>query len=109
MAVISCPGCKKTFSTHHGLSTHKQYCKHKITAFSKKILEQCNLQLGELSRKRLRLRADPVQDSQARKVEIGGEEESAQEGEVEFEVDVLVSSVLPRINFMVDNNGPFAC
>jgi hypothetical protein len=109
MAMISCPGCKKTFSTHGGLSMHKQYCQHKITAFSKKILEQQDLQLGESSRKRQRLGVDPVKDSQAEKLGIEEEEESAQECKVEFEVDAPVSSTLPCINFMVDNNGPLAC
>jgi hypothetical protein len=77
--------------------------------FQKKVLEQRDLELGESSRKCQKLGVDPVKDSQAEKLEIEGEKESAQECKVEFEVDALVSSTLPCINFMVDNNGPLAC
>jgi hypothetical protein len=40
MAAIKCPGCKKTFETNSGLSTHMQHCKTRITAVTKQILQQ---------------------------------------------------------------------
>jgi hypothetical protein len=40
MAAIKCPGCKKTFETNSGLSTHMRHCKTRITAITKQILEQ---------------------------------------------------------------------
>jgi hypothetical protein len=40
MAVIRCPGCKKTFETNGGLSSHRQFCKTQINAFAKQILDR---------------------------------------------------------------------
>ena len=40
MAVIRCPGCKKTFETNGGLSSHRRFCKTQINAFAKQILDQ---------------------------------------------------------------------
>jgi hypothetical protein len=40
MTAIKCPGCKKTFETNGGLSTHMRHCKTRITAVTKQILEQ---------------------------------------------------------------------
>jgi hypothetical protein len=40
MAAIRCPGCKKTFETNGGLSSHRRFCKTQINAFAKQILDQ---------------------------------------------------------------------
>lgn len=40
MAVIRCPGCKKTFETNGGLSLHRRFCKTQVNAFAKQILDQ---------------------------------------------------------------------
>jgi hypothetical protein len=93
MAVIKCPGCTKTFSSNAGLSTHKRYCKHKITAFSKKILEsqpgevlQAELE-AESSQKRRRI----GQIAKDNTPEIEEEEELANEHNLEELQEVVVS------------------
>ena|SRR5258705_4377640 len=90
MVAIKCPGCKQTFSSQAGLSTHKQYCKCKITAFSKKILKHWEVQFeGEPSQKCLRFEKI-VQDDTP---EIEEEEESwlAQEcEELDYGYDNLI-------------------
>jgi hypothetical protein len=40
MAVIKCPGCKKTFETSGGLSSHGRSCKTPINALAKQILDK---------------------------------------------------------------------
>ncbi|KAF8230711.1 hypothetical protein L208DRAFT_1400108 [Tricholoma matsutake] len=64
MAVIKCPGCKKTFETNRGLSTHRRYCKTRITAGTKQVLEQHRTS-GEplLKRRRFGQRAGGRRDS----------------------------------------------
>jgi hypothetical protein len=50
MVTFKCPGCKRHFSNHRALGTHKRYCQTKITAIARKLLERRKTNMERMAR-----------------------------------------------------------